>query len=94
MNNVLRFSLDNDRMGVGPAPERLDEDERRAWDDIVRACGAGVVLRCDALFLELTSIALAGYREAKQPKKPAVKSMLRKFFIDGATAEKLMERNL
>jgi hypothetical protein len=80
-------------MGAGPPPERLDEDERRAWDDIMRSCNPDTVLRSDSIFLELTACALARYREEGVPKKSAMKSMLRKFFLDAATTERLMERN-
>jgi hypothetical protein len=80
-------------MRVGPAPQRLDEDERQAWDDIMRACQPDTVLRSDSIFLELTACALARYRDEGVPKKSAMKSMLRKFFLDAATTERLMERN-
>ena len=52
----------NSGRGVGPAPEWLAEDERRAWDQIVGDCAAGVFQSSDRVFLEQLARLLAKSR--------------------------------
>lgn len=48
--------------GIGHAPDHLTEQERRAWDEIVSDCAAGVFQSSDRPVVEALAVELCAWR--------------------------------
>lgn len=47
---------------IGEPPERLTEDQRAAWSEIVSTCANGVLCQSDRIAVEVAAVLLAMFR--------------------------------
>ena len=64
---------------LGPPPDRLNDDEVKAWEDIVMAAPKGVLIRADWLHVEETAYLLAELRADRENFEADKLGLLHKF---------------